>query len=383
MLGMEHQFLKGKKIAFVANTAWSMYNFRQGLLKMLVNQEAEVYVIAPDDEYSNKLERLGVHFRRLSRLDAQGVNPIRDYSLYRELKGILRTIRPDFLFTYTIKPNIYGVLAARDLDIPVVAVITGLGHGFTKGGVVTYVIKKLYRFSLKHAAKIWFLNKEDLIYFVANNILDEKKLQLIPGEGIDARHFKRRSTYQENEPVKFLYSGRLLYEKGVEDFVNAIAVLKSQGRHVIGELLGFTGTRNPSAITIETVRLWESQNIIRYLGATDDVRPYLEETSCLVFPSYYSEGIPRCLLEAASMEVPAITTNSTGCRDIVDDEETGYITRPKDVRHLVEKMEAFMELSLADKAEMGKKARQKVQADFSEERVLKIYLHQMDEMKKC
>ena len=372
--------MEGKKIAFIANTAWSMYNFRQGLIKMLIAAEAEVYVIAPYDEYACKLKALGVHFRRLLRLQAQGVNPLNDYLLYRELKNTLRAIRPDFLFTYTIKPNIYGVLAASALNIPVVAVVTGLGHGFSKGGMVTYAIKKLYRFSLKRAAKVWFLNKDDLTRFIADGILDKRKLKLIPGEGIDPEHFKRHSPYPENAPVKFLYSGRMLYEKGVEDFVNAVTALKGRGRHVVGELLGFTDMQNPSAITMETVQLWEKQHIIRYLGSTDDVRPYLEKTSCLVFPSYYSEGIPRCLLEAASMEVPAITTDSTGCRDVVDDGETGYLTRPKDVEHLVKKMETFMELSLADKEVMGKKAREKVRKYFSEEQVLNIYIHQINEI---
>lgn len=379
---MEKGVLKGKKIAFIANTAWSMYNFRQGLIKMLVAAKTEVYVIAPYDEYAHKLEALGVRFKRLLRLHAQGVNPLNDYLLYKELKNTLCAIHPDFLFTYTVKPNIYGVLAASTLNIPVVAVVTGLGHGFSKGGVITYAIKKLYRFSLKRASKIWFLNNDDLAYFVANGILNETKLKLIPGEGIDLEYFKRHSPYPENVPVKFLYSGRMLYEKGVADFVNAVAELKNKGRCVVGELLGFTDTENPSAITLEIVKSWESQNIIRYLGTTDDVRLYLEQTNCLVFPSYYSEGVPRCLLEAASMEVPAITTDSTGCRDVVEDQKTGYLTKPKDVEHLVKKMEAFMELSLADKVEMGKKARIKVQKSFSEEQVLKIYVHQIGEIAK-
>ncbi len=345
---------------------------------MLVNAGADVYVIAPYDEYAVRLEAIGVQFRCLLHLDAKGINPINDYSLYRELKHLINAVRPDFLFTYTIKPNIYGVLAARSLTIPVVAVITGLGHGFSKGGVLTYIIKKLYRFSLKHAVKIWFLNKDDLTYFLANNILDEKKLQLIPGEGIDVEYFKRQSPYPDIEPVKFLYSGRMLYEKGVEDFVNAIALLKQRGYHVMGELLGFTDMRSPSAITIETVKSWENQNIIRYLGTTDDVRPYLEGTHCLVFPSYYSEGIPKCLLEAASMEIPAITTGSIGCKDVVDDEETGYLVRPRDLGHLVEKMKSFMELPLNHKLNMGRRAREKVEKDFSEDRVLKIYLQQLE-----
>ncbi|SEL59213.1 glycosyltransferase family 4 protein [Parapedobacter koreensis] len=374
---MKNQLLQGKKIGFIANTAWSMYNFRLGVMKMLASYGAEIYVVAPYDDYADKFAAFSIQFKPLTCLNAKGTNPLGDYLLYRELRQILKIIRPDFLFTYTIKPNIYGLLATKSLQIPTIAVITGLGHGLAKKGILSAVIKMFYRFALKHSVKTWFLNNDDLTFFIKNNILTEQKTLLLSGEGVDIEYFRRFVPYPDDKTVKFLYTGRFLYEKGVEDFVKAIEQLKQRGLQVEGELLGFANVLNPSAIKIETIRLWESKQIIRYLGATDDVRPYLENTNCLVFPSYYNEGMPRCLLEAASMEVPAITTNTIGCREVVKDGETGYLTEPKDVSSLVAKMEAFVRLPLVYKKEMGKNARKKVEKDFSEVKILAVYLEQL------
>lgn len=367
----------GKRIAFIANTAWSMYNFRLGVLKLLVQRGATVYVLSPHDDYAERFSQFSIHYLRISHLNAQGTSPGRDYLLYRELKHAIKTVSPDMVFTYTIKPNIYGVLAAKSLGIPSVAVVTGLGHGFSKGGWVTSVIRNLYKYVIKHTVSTWFLNNEDLSFFVQERLITVEKTFLLRGEGIDLDYFKRTSAYPATRPVKFLYIGRLLYEKGVEDFVHAIKMLQDQQIDAVGELLGFTDVSNPSAVTRETVESWESRGWIRYLGATDDVRTYLENTHCLVFPSYYSEGVPRCLMEGASMEVPAITTNHIGCREVVNDEETGFLCEPRNVQSLHEKMIRFIQLSTEERVTMGKHAREKARREFSEERVLQAYLDQI------
>jgi len=367
----------GKRIAFIANTAWSMYNFRLGLMKLLVQQGAQIYVIAPYDQYADRFSAFSIQYVCLSRLQAQGKNPVSDYLLYRELKLALKEIEPDMVFTYTIKPNIYGVLAATALGIPSVAIVTGLGHGFSKGGWITEIIKILYRHAIKHTVSTWFLNDEDFNFFVKERLVAAENALVLRGEGVDVAYFKRRTLYPEGAPVKFLYIGRLLYEKGVEDFVHALRLLREQGVDVIGELLGFTDVATPSAVSRETVDSWIGQGWIQYLGATDDVRTYLENTHCLVFPSYYSEGVPRCLMEGASMEVPAITTNHTGCKEVVDDGETGFLCEPRNVHSLHKKMIKFIQASHEERIKMGRQAREKVEREFSEERVFHVYLAQI------
>jgi len=366
--------MKGKRIVFLANTAWSMYNFRLGIMHMLRRRGADVTVIAPVDEYSDRFAESGIRFVEIKKLRAKGTNPLADLALFFELRRTLRSIRPHLMFSYTIKPNIYGILAAKSLNVPSIAVITGLGHGIAKGGFTTFVIERLYRFSLQRAVSTWFLNTEDQSYFHEKRIIRSSNSLVIPGEGIDMNHFMRIKPYPEQEPCKFLYIGRLLYEKGVSEFVQAIKLLKAAGENIVGELLGFADTSTPTSISLKTVKSWENEGIIRYLGHTADVRPFLEDTHCLVFPSYYNEGIPRVLLEAGSMEIPAITTDNVGCREVVTDLYTGFLCKPKNVESLASKMKVFLGLSYRERVDMGRNARRRVSERYSEEFIHHIYL---------
>ncbi len=372
--------MKGKKIAFLANTAWSMYNFRMSTLTMLQRLGAEIVVIAPPDDYSGRFSAFGIQFIPLAKLKAKSKNPLADYQLYRELTTVFKRVKPHLLISYTIKPNTYGILAAKSLRIPSIAVITGLGYGIAKGGMMRMMVENLYRFSLKYASKIWFLNADDQSYFLKKRILPTDVSVVIPGEGISTDHFRRKSAYPVEATTKFIYSGRLLYDKGVGDFVEAIRVLKRERADIEGMLLGFTDTLNPSAVSFATVEAWEKEGVVRYLGKTEDVRPYIERAHCVVFPSYYSEGIPRCLLEAGSMEVPAITTDHVGCREVVVDEATGFLTKPKDITSLIEGMRKFARMSVDERIRMGKTARQRVACHYGEEIIHDIYVKQIVEI---
>ncbi|WP_176146126.1 glycosyltransferase family 4 protein [Parapedobacter luteus] len=372
--------MKGRRIAFLANTAWSMYNFRISTLTMLQKLGAEVIVIAPPDDYSVRFSSFGIRFVPLYRLKAKGTNPLADFRLYQEFIAVFKRIEPHLLISYTIKPNIYGILAARSLHIRSIAVITGLGYGIAKGGIMRAMVERLYRFSLRHASSVWFLNKDDHAYFTDRRMLGLAASKVIPGEGISVEHFKRKVAYPDGETTKFIYSGRLLYDKGVADFVEAIRVLRKEGLAVEGVLLGFTDTLNPSAISSDTVEAWEREGVIRYLGKTSDVRPFIEQIHCMVFPSYYSEGIPRCLLEAASMEVPAITTDHVGCREVVIDNTTGFLTTPKDIASLVAGMRRFAQLPTEERVSMGKAARDRVVQHYRDQFIHAIYVQQINEI---
>ncbi len=357
-----------------------MYNFRLSLLEVFVQRGIDIVVVAPRDDYSDRFAAAGITFIATNKLKAQGKNPIADFMLYTELKEILNSVRPHLIFSYTIKPNIYGILAAKSLGIPAIAVITGLGYGISNGGLMKSVVERLYRFSLRNALKTWFLNEEDEAYFVQKKIVKRKNSRIIPGEGIAIDYFLRKSPYPDGKTTIFIYTGRLLFDKGVGDFVEAIRVLKSEGWDVKGELLGFTDTQNPSAVPLDTVSYWQQEGYIEYLGYTDDVRPFLERAHCMVFPSYYSEGIPRCLLEAASMEIPAITTDHVGCRDVVVDGQTGFLNKPKDTLSLIGRMKSFVNLSREERIEMGEKARHHVHEKYAEKLIHDIYIKQVAEI---
>jgi len=373
--------MASKRILFVANTAWSMYNFRMGLMKTLLQKGFTVLVAAPHDHYFDKMEAVGIKMIALEKLQASSANPFKEWGFYNELAAVYKRYRPDLIFHYTIKPNIYGVLAAKRLNIPAVAVTTGLGYVFTNNNMVSLVGRWLYRYALPKAETVWFLNREDLATFQAHIGLQPQKTLLLPGEGIDTQAFTRRSTIDFTETV-FLFTGRMLFEKGVEILVSSVKQLKARGYGFTCLLLGFLDVKNPSAVPRERLMQWQNEGLITYLGSTDDVKPYLEKANCFVFPSYYSEGVPKSLLEAACMEMPIITTDNVGCRDVVEHGRTGLIAEPKCVASLTEKMEQFLNLSTDQKMQMGLAARKKVEVGFGEDQVIAIYLQQIRKVLK-
>ncbi|WP_257658294.1 glycosyltransferase family 4 protein [Parapedobacter lycopersici] len=371
--------MKGKRILFVANTAWSMYNFRLGLMKTLRDLGCRVSVAAPYDAYSDKMTEAAIDVIRLEKLRASGKNPFDEWAFYRELLSVYKHYKPDLIFHYTIKPNIYGVLAAKKLGIPTIAVTTGLGYVFNNRNLVSLAGRWLYRYALPKADAVWFLNREDQASFRTHIGLSQEKMRLLPGEGINTSIFERRVPLDFTDTV-FLFTGRMLYEKGVEVLVSSVRRLRGEGYTFTCLLLGFLDIENPSAIPREKLMQWEKEGLITYLGSTDNVLPYLEKANCFVFPSYYSEGVPKSLLEAASMEMPIITTDNVGCRDVVEHGKTGLIAVPKSESSLAERMEQFLNLSRQEKIKMGQLGREKVRGAFGEDQVISIYLRSIGAM---
>jgi glycosyltransferase involved in cell wall biosynthesis len=364
------------KILFVGNTAWSLYNFRLDLMLFLKEKNYEIVCAAPEDSYASKLEENGITFIALKNLHAKSINPANEISLYKEFIKRYKQINPAIIFHYTIKPNIYGVKAAHKLGIPTIAITTGLGYIFNSRNIVSYIAKLLYKRTLSKAKEVWFLNHEDLHSFLNEKIIDDHKAFLLPGEGVNTDRFRptESSKTKEGNPIRFIFSGRMIYEKGVTEFAEATRILKKKGYIFESVLLGFMDVLNPGAISKNTISDWESEGIIKYQGVTSDVVPFLKASDCLVLPSFYREGIPKSLLEAASLTLPIITTNNVGCREVVDDNITGYICEMRNVNSLAEKMEKFINLSAGKRIEMGIKGREKVIKEFDQKIVFDIYL---------
>ncbi len=352
-----------------------MYNFRNGVMDFLKNQGFHVVVAAPFDEYAEKLTANGYSYVQLRRLDSKGINPLVDYAFYKELYTLYKQHRPSVIFNYTIKPNIYGTLAAHHLNIPAFAVVTGLGYVFTHKNLVSFIAKKLYSNFLKTAREIWFLNKEDQQIFIESKMVKVNKTFLLKGEGVNTDYFKQSSSYirMQDEPIKFILFARMIYDKGIQEFVEASRLLKQKGYQFESQLLGFMDVQNPSAISWETMEQWKAEKVIKYLGVTSNVKPFIESADCMVLPSFYREGIPRSLLEAASMAKPIITTDNVGCRDVVDDGVSGYLCEMKNPHSLAQKMEQFMKLTQEQRLEMGRQGRAKVLREFDEKKILEIY----------
>ena len=360
-------------IAFVANTAWSMYNFRKGLLVSLLKDGHKVVVIAPEDNYIVNLTNLGVDFYPLTVIRNHGISPFQDLALLRELKSLYRKIQPAFIFHYTIKPNIYGTLAASQLGIPSIAITTGLGYAFTHQNLVSAIVKKLYRLALRRAKEVWFLNKEDSHIFLNTNIIQPQQAFILNGEGVDTQYFSAIRKPTNHTVRKFILVARLIYDKGVEEYAEAAAILQKKGYKFKCQVLGFFEDKNPKAIHRQQIIDWQRQGLITYLGDTTDVRPFLEAADCFVLPSYYGEGMPRTIMEAASLAKPVIATDHTGCRELVDDGETGFLCQIKNAADLANKMEAILNMPIDKLHEMGGKGREKMVVSFDESSIINRY----------
>lgn len=366
-----------KKICFVSNTAWSFTRFRVDLLKALIAEGYEVLVLAPEDKHLQQLKLLGLTFIPLSHLSNQGANPYHDFLLYQEFKRIYREKKPHLVVQYTVKPNVYSTLAASRYGIPVIAVVTGLGYAFINKGVVSSVVRLLYRFAFRKANQVWFLNEDDRLLFLEKNLVEKHKTRRIPGEGINCQNTynPQHLPYIERSYTSrthFLFIGRLLYDKGIKEFVAAAKQIKQLYPNVEFQLLGYLNVANPAAVKKEELATWIDNGIIDYLGDTDDVRPYIVQADCVVLPSY-REGMSTVLQESASLGKPIIATDIAGCRELVDEGVSGYLCKTKDVNSLVEQMVKFLNLTKDQQKLMGSHGRKKMISEFSVDKIIAIY----------
>jgi glycosyltransferase involved in cell wall biosynthesis len=369
---MSHKKTVRKKIAIVSNTSWSLYNFRLSLMKYLRENGYEVIAIAPYDEYSNKLANEGFIYWNIE-MNNKGTNPIEDIRTIFAFKRLYKQIEPDVVLNYTIKPNIYSTIAASMLEITTINNIAGLGTLFIKQSFITSIAKWLYKYSQQKAHTVFFQNKEDYQLFIDEGLVESGKCDILPGSGVDTEKFKPVPNEQK-ETIRFLHISRMIWEKGVGEYVEAARKIKSKYTNVEFDLLGFLDVDNPGAISKEQMEQWVAEGIVNYLGVSDDVREIIAQADCVVLPSYYREGTPRTLLESASMAKPIITTDNVGCRDVVDEGVNGYLCKPRDSRDLASAMEKFLQMDYEERIKMGVKSREKMLDEYDEKIVINAYL---------
>ena len=360
-----------KTITICSNTSWYLYNFRMGLIKALQEQGYRIVLIAPKDDYSDRLEGLGCKHYNID-IDNKGTNPIEDTKLLYQFYQLFKTIKPDMLLIYTIKPNIYGGIVSKILNIPTINVIAGLGTVFLNDNLSSKIARWLYKVSFSEN-QVLFENEDDCEEFLAKNLVKKSQTTLIPGSGINTEAFQPKHSPSNSENLVFLLIARLIKDKGVVEYIEAIKSIRTKYPTVQFKILGSYYFGNPSSISEDEVKGWVEDGIIEYLGYTDAVLEEIEKADCIVLPSY-REGLSRVLLEGASMSKPIITTNVTGCRDVVEDGENGYLVPPKDTKSLSIAIEKMIALSDKERRVMGQKGRIKVIDEFDEKIVIKHYL---------
>lgn len=349
---------------------------RTGLVQSLLQQGHKVTLLAKEDATTPYLKSLGLNFKSLS-IDTNGINPLKDFRTVHNYYRCFKEIKPDLVINYTIKPVIYGGIVARLLGIPYISVLTGLGSSFIAQNWLTHLVQKMFYYSQRKATKVLSLNKEDVEFFITKKIVPSHKVDQLP-EGIDSQHFFF-SPLPAMLPLKFLFVGRVIADKGIEEYVEVAKQMKAQGSNVIFQVLGPVDVANQTAIAKEKFNAWIQAGLIEYLGATNDVRPYIQQAHCIVLPSY-REGVALVLLEAAAMGRPIITTNAPGCRDVVEDGINGLLCEAKSSDSLYQAIIRLSALPLEVLSDMGKAGRKKVEGEFNFSAVLAKYQHLLAEV---
>ena len=335
-------------------------------------------IIAPQDSAADaRMRGLGVE-RVPIEIDRAGLNPFADFRLFLRYRSLLKRLRPAAYLGYTIKPNIYGSLAAASLGIPALPNVSGLGTAFIQGGGLRALVARLYRIGFARAPVVFFQNEDDRDLFVARRIVRPAQARVLPGSGVDLEHFAP-APLLEGSPV-FLFIGRLLRDKGVGEFVEAARSIRREYPHARFQLLGGLDEGNRTGIRQPELDSWVAERILEHLGTTDDVRPFIAAASAVVLPSY-REGLPRSLLEAAAMARPLIASDVPGCRDVIEDGVNGFLCNVRDAAALADAMRRLASLPRTRQLAMGKAGRRRVQERFSEALVVRAYLDVLSDLK--
>jgi len=377
---MTTELSRKKKIAVIENSLFSTYTMRDSLMKQLLKEGYHVTVLTHTNSFVAHVEKSGLG---VINIGSGNLNPFKIlkyiYNLYRALKKI----KPDVCLIFSIRPAIFGNLIARQLDIPTITNITGVGPLFTSKNFAYRVARFIYRFALANTRKVFFQNYDDMNLFLENKFVKEDVAQRIPGSGVDYIKFSPINANHNRDHFIFLFIGRLIKDKGIFEFVEAARILKKKYPEILFNVIGPFWHQNLKSNTVSKKDLqnWIVEGIIDYEGEKKDIIKYIGRADCIVLPSY-REGTSNILLEAACMEKPIVTTNTTGCKETVEDGVTGYLCNIKDSKDLAGKMEKIYLLSPEERFGMGKKGREKMIKEFDKKIVIDNYLYAIDEVLK-
>ncbi len=388
-----------KKIAYFSNTDFSLYNFRRGLMREMKKKNYQVFACGAltDIRYKKELEKefLFQNFPLPRRIDFWG----RDLIYFFRVFSFCKKEKPDICHNLTIKPCIYATMAQSMAGVKnIYCTITGAGYTFEREGLLKRFVVFLYKISLKRAKKVIFQNPEDRDLFVTLNIIDREKTLVIKSSGVNIKEFSRESVdketqerlkeeidYDENKII-ITFISRMLWRKGVKEFVEASGILREKYDNLEFLLVGPIDKGNPSAIFQEEIDKWVEKGLVRFLGKKDCIREVLSLSDIFALPSFYREGVPRSLLEAGAMGLPLITTDTPGCREVVDDGVNGFLVEPRDGGDLADKIDDLLDVRLKGvvhsikyeegdeiikKLSFGEASRKKIVEEFSEEKVVK------------
>lgn len=350
------------KVLILANKDTGLYTFRKDLMIELSRNGYDVHFSVPYGKRVEDLRRMNFIYHETT-VDRRGINPVKDFGLLKNYIQLLNETKPEKVLTYTIKPNIYGGIACRIKHIPMYANVTGLGTAFQNNGLLTRIVTTMYKVAFKEVKKVFFENIENRDIIVSKGIIDKAKTHCLNGAGVNLDEYKF-TEYPKDVTIRFLFIGRVMKEKGVDELFKAAEQLKSEGADIAVDVVG------PFEDHYEAkVNELDKAGIIKYYGYQSDVKPFIRQAHCFVLPSYH-EGMANTLLECGAMGRPLITSNIHGCLEAVKDGETGYLCNVKDANDLYKKMKQFIKLPYNDKRKMGQLSHEHVAGVFDKKKVV-------------
>ena len=361
-----------KRILFMVNHDVVIYNFRLEIVERFINDGHEVHISSPYGERIDDLVKLGAIFHEI-KMERHGMNPIVELKILKAYKKLLKEIKPDICLGFTIKPNIYGAIAARKLGIPFVANITGLGTAVENPGMAQKISILLYRYAFKKVQRVFFQNEENRKFF-DNHKLARGKGMIIPGSGVNLERYPYREYPTDDGVVRFAFISRIMKEKGIDQYLDAAEAVRAKyGDKVEFHVCGFCEAEYDGRLQDE-----HKKRTVNYHGMIRDVTGFMGEMNCIIHPTYYPEGISNVLLEASATGRPIITTDRSGCREVVENEVNGYMISCKSSESLIEAIEKFMKLTWEEKKNMGMAARNKVKREFDRQIVVEKYVDEVN-----
>ncbi|TJX13957.1 glycosyltransferase family 4 protein [Tissierella creatinini] len=360
-----------EKALILTNSIDGLYSFRKELIESLIKEGYEVTISAPLGSREHFFQNLRCNIIETS-INRRGTNPVEDIKLFINYVRIIRKLKPKVVLSYTIKPNIYGGMASQITSIPYISNVTGLGSAVENNGFIQSLTLQLYRIGLKKSACVFFQNKSNMDFMYKQNI-SKYNHRLIPGSGVNLQHYEVME-YQPDSILHFLFIGRVMKDKGIDEYLDAAKYIKEKYPDTVFHILG-------SCEEEYSLKLKEMQekNIVLYHGMQEDVREFHKISHCTIHPTYH-EGMSNVLLESAACGRPIITTDVSGCREIVDDGLNGYLVEPGNSQDLIEKIEKFISLSFEEKKQMGLKGRIKVENGFDRQVVIDAYLEEITKL---
>jgi len=356
------------KILILANFDVGLYKFRKELIQEFLKRGDEVYISLPYGNLVKPLIEMGCHFIDTP-LDRRGMNPIKDFGLYRNYRSILNKVKPDFVITYTIKPNIYGGIACRMSKVSYAINITGLGTTFQKENIVKKLVTFLYRSACKNAKVVFFENEENQETFIRNKIVSNEKSVKLNGAGVNLDEYAFTEYPPDDGTVRFLFVGRIMKEKGIDELLEAAKAIRAEYPNVYFELVGPMEDDYRKIIDD-----YSCKGIIRYHGYQEDVRPFIANCHCFVLPSYH-EGMANTLLEAGAMGRPLIASDIAGCRETIREDYSGYLVEKGISDILIEALMKFLQLAYNSKVTMGYNSRKHIESTYDKNKVNNFFLN--------